>query len=60
LGWFTSIFVEKLKKRFFGEFLKPAKNVKIPIFVIFYHFRKALSPIFLGFQTHVQLYTRKK
>jgi hypothetical protein len=32
---------------FFDEFSKPA------IFVIFGHFRKAFSPIFLGVQRHV-------
>jgi hypothetical protein len=40
--------VKNLIKGFLGEFLKPAKNVKIPVFVIFGHFQIAFSPIFLG------------
>jgi hypothetical protein len=53
LGYFASISIEKLKKRFFGDFLKPAKNVRISVFVIFGHFQIAFSLIFLGVQTHV-------
>jgi hypothetical protein len=33
--------------------LKPAKNAKIPVFVIFGYFQIAFSPVFLGVQTHV-------
>jgi hypothetical protein len=52
LSKFTPVFVEKLK-RFFGVFLKPAKNLQIPVFVIFGNFQIAFSPIFLSVRTHV-------